>query len=158
MALLPHLAFTSIGTGLNTLELWLDLLCPYCARCTTNLSKFLVPSVLPGGRYHGKVRLLIRPYPHPWDPQGGYLALAAISFGKAFCTKGRDQFDSALWFKYFATIMERQNDFKEPHIGTMSTNQVVEKLRSMAGEVVQIHGPNASSDMKTDEVMVTMRR
>ena len=86
------------------------------------------------------------------------MAMAVIAFGKAFCTKGTDQFDTALWFKYFATVMERQNELKEPYVGTMSMHQVVEKLQLMAGEVVQRHGSNGSSDMKKDEVMDIMKR
>ncbi len=154
MALQPHLAFTSIGSGPNTLELWLDLCCPHCAKCTGNLASFLVPSVLPGGSYHGKLRILIRPYPQPWDPPGGWVAEATLAFGRALCSEA-NRFDSELWFKYFSVLMERQRDFKGCQVADMSANQIKEKLYGIAAEVVK-GGNGEKSGLSKEEVAKSM--
>jgi hypothetical protein len=146
MALQPHLRFTSLGEGPNTVEFWLDLLCPFSASCSNNIASFLVPAVLPGGKYHGKIRLLVRPYPQPWHPQGGYLAEVVLAFGKVFASD-----DSQLWFAYFNELMRSQSQFLDPAVRALTADQIKDRAYTVAGDVLTREkgwdGPKAGAQL-----------
>lgn len=141
-ALLPQLGFTSLGTGPQTLELYVDLVCPHCARFTSGaLTQSLIPSVSPGGKYEGVLRLIVRPYPQPWAPVGGWSIEALLAFGLGYCSnkdeEGKDGFDSELCYEYYTVLMERQSEFKDAQIKGMTMDEIKEKLYGIAREVLQ---------------------
>ncbi|OJJ45990.1 hypothetical protein ASPZODRAFT_167023 [Penicilliopsis zonata CBS 506.65] len=137
MAVPASVAYTALGEGPATAEFWLDLLCPFSQKCTALLHSYLVPAVLPGGKYHGKLRILIRPYPQPWHPQGGYSCLSLWSFGRAFCAPGNAYGgDARLWFEYYAAVAAKLDDFKDGQALGVTGHEYNKKLVDIGAEAV----------------------
>lgn len=134
MALLPNLAFTSLGEGPQTVEFWLDYTCPYSAKSCVSLETFLIPKIVQGGPWYGQVRFLIRPYIQPWHPIGGWITGAAMAFGHAFSTSGTEE-DGPLWFKAFAELFRRQKDFKGEEMWDTSIEGIQKLACEIAGGV-----------------------
>jgi hypothetical protein len=135
MACPAHLQFTVLGEGPTAVEFYLNLICPASKKALRSVSNVLVPEVLPGGRYHGKVRLVFRPSPYVWHPQGCYVAEHLLGFGRAFCSG--PTFNSRLWFNCLREFMERQREFFDHKVQDESPNSVKERLSIIAGEVLE---------------------
>jgi protein-disulfide isomerase len=70
MALQPSLRDQLIIGDQNaphTLEVWIDYVCPFCAKLfARGFPNGLLPLIKEGGKYHGKVKLLLRLQVQPW--------------------------------------------------------------------------------------------
>ncbi|GFZ48882.1 hypothetical protein JCM24511_06631 [Saitozyma sp. JCM 24511] len=144
MACPAHLQFTVLGEGPTAVELYLNLICPASKKALRSVSNALVPEVLPGGKYHGKVRLVFRPSPYVWHPQGCYVAEHLLGFGRAFCSG--PTFNSRLWFNCLREFMERQREFFDHKVQDESPNSVKERLSIIAGEVLEKAGVMTKED------------
>lgn len=140
MACPPHLQFTVLGEGPNTVEIYLGMICPASKKTLRSLSNAIVPEVIEGGKYFGKVKLLFRLSPHVWHPQGCYVAEHLLGFGKAFCVQPDGTYNSRLWFNAFRELMERQREFYDPYIEDESPRSIKERLSIIAGEIVEKAG------------------
>ncbi|BEI80706.1 hypothetical protein CcaverHIS002_0112350 [Cutaneotrichosporon cavernicola] len=66
MGLPTNLSFLRTGTGGQTLEVYLEPLCPFSYKMARSLEDNVLPHVKEGGKYHGKVELIIRVYAQPF--------------------------------------------------------------------------------------------
>lgn len=141
MALSPALAFTKIGHGPNTLELYLDLVCPFSRKITLALATTLIPTLLdPSTPLSQALTLLIRPYPQPWHASGTYTSEAAIAFGKlSYVTKEKEP-NTGLWWKFWVKLMEEQERFFDNPVKSKTPEAVRDELAQLAGEVLEKEG------------------
>ncbi|PWN48417.1 hypothetical protein IE53DRAFT_347543 [Violaceomyces palustris] len=85
MALPPSLRALSIGArdAPNTLEIFIDYLCPFSAKQVKGVNEFLLPLVQgQGSPYRGLVRIVLRPYPQPWHSSSTLLHESALAVAK----------------------------------------------------------------------------
>jgi protein-disulfide isomerase len=69
MALQPSLRplLTGNPDAPHLLEVYFDYLCPFSAKIFKNaLDPIIKPLITKGGKYEGKVRLIVRLQPQPW--------------------------------------------------------------------------------------------
>lgn len=67
MSLPQKIAFTRIGAAHSpsTLEVYIDPVCPFSRKITESIDKNVLPMITNGGKYDGKVNLVVRLYPQP---------------------------------------------------------------------------------------------
>ena len=85
MSLPPTLQALSIGArdATNTLELYLDYLCPFSAKIFLNFHEHIA-SMVSGNdaRYRGQLRVVIRPVPQPWHASSTWLHETALAVAR----------------------------------------------------------------------------
>ncbi|CAD6890535.1 unnamed protein product [Tilletia controversa] len=140
MALPRHLDALAMGksSAPNTLELWLDYLCPFSAKQLLGVEKHLFPLIFnDGAKYLDRVRLVIRPTPQPWHGSSTYLheaALASISLGTT-SEKIDDQDDNPFWLASIA-LMQNQTKFFDVPAKNKTAAQIRDELAAIVRAAV----------------------
>ena len=141
MALPPSLQALSIGPldAPNTLELFLDYLCPFSAKQLLGVERDLLPLILgEGSQFANKVRVVIRPYPQPWHSSSTLLHESALAVAKIAITDPKvtaDPARNAFWL-YSLELMKRQDAFFDGPARGKSPDQVRGELATLAIETV----------------------
>lgn len=67
MSVPQKFAFTRIGAAHSpsTLEVYIDPVCPFSRKITESIDRNILPMITNGGKYDGKVNLVVRLYPQP---------------------------------------------------------------------------------------------
>jgi len=126
MALQPALRFQHIAgsaTAPHTLDLFLDYVCPFSAKLAKAIDGVLKPLVSPGGKYDGKVKIIIRLQPQPWHASTTFTHEAALAVGRV---------DPSAFWKFSLALFERQTDYFDHESSTMTPLQIREKLVELA--------------------------
>ncbi|PWY99006.1 hypothetical protein BCV70DRAFT_201223 [Testicularia cyperi] len=141
MALPPTLQALSIGslTAPNTLELFLDYLCPFSAKQLRGVEESLLPLIIgSGAAYEDKVRVVIRPYPQPWHSSSTLLHESALAVAKISLTDPRvtaDPHKNAFWI-YSLELMRNQEKFFDGPARGKAPDQIRGELATLAIETV----------------------
>ncbi|KAF8530901.1 hypothetical protein JB92DRAFT_2803972 [Gautieria morchelliformis] len=131
MALQPSLRFLQVAgesSSPHTLEasasaLFLDYVCPFSAKIARSVEHHLKPMVGSGGKYDGKVRVIVRLHPQPWHGSSTYTHEAALAVGRV---------DPSAFWKYTLALFETQTDYFDRPASTMTPLQIREKLVELA--------------------------
>ncbi|KZO94859.1 hypothetical protein CALVIDRAFT_538640 [Calocera viscosa TUFC12733] len=130
MALLPSLSALQLGTPAapHALEFYIDYVCPFSAKLVHNA---LVPAILPliskGGKYEGKIRVILRLQPQPWHASSMLLHEAALAAARVAPEKFLDV--SVQFFKH-------QTEFFDIPASKLSPTQIRAALVSLTAEVI----------------------
>lgn len=141
MALPPSLQALSIGslTAPNTLELFVDYLCPFSAKQINGVHDYLLPLVVgDSAQYKDQVRIVVRPYPQPWHSSStllheSALAVAKIALTDPATTSKPDR--NAFWL-YSLELMKEQGRFFDGPARGKAPDQIRGELATLAIETV----------------------
>lgn len=138
MALPPSLKALCIGepSAPNTLELYLDYLCPFSAKQLKGVNSDLLPLILPSDSpFHNSVKIVIRPYPQPWHSSSTLLHESALAVANlAKLSKPEllvDPKTNAFWI-YSLALMQDQEAYFDGPARTKNADQIRAELASKA--------------------------
>jgi len=129
MALSPKFAGQAISSGAltpatNTIELYLDYVCPFSAKMWASLSTHIFPT-LPQ-KYPSKVRFILRQQIQPWHPSSTLVHEAGAAVLKLQPAK----------FVAFSTkLFERQKEYFDVNVVHEARNETYTRLAKLAAEV-----------------------
>jgi hypothetical protein len=103
------------------------MVCPFSRKIVRSLSAQVIPHVVPSGKLHGQLSLLIRPVVQGWHVTSTLTNEAVIAFGAAHPT---------LFWEYYAALMERQEEYFDIPAEGLSIREIRDKLAQLAGEVL----------------------
>ncbi|EPQ32176.1 uncharacterized protein PFL1_00373 [Pseudozyma flocculosa PF-1] len=141
MALPPSLQALSIGPleAPNTLELFVDYLCPFSAKQLHGVEQHLLPLVWgESSPYAGKVRIVVRPYPQPWHSSSTLLHESALAVAKIAITDPKvtaDPSRNAFWL-YSVELMKNQEKYFDGPARGKSPDQIRGELATLAIDTV----------------------
>eukprot|EP00039_Didymoeca_costata_P007194 m.97175 g.97175 ORF g.97175 m.97175 type:complete len:204 (-) comp13584_c0_seq2:1041-1652(-) len=120
--------YTCMGqeTAPVQLEVYLDYCCPFSAK----LYKTVFHEVLE--KANGKVAFTLRHQIQPWHPQSTYVHEAALAVKQL-------SGDGAFW-KYSTALFEKQVDFFDANVFSLSRDAVNDMLVKLAVEVCKVPG------------------
>ena len=141
MSLPPTLQALSIGArdATNTLELYLDYLCPFSAKIFLNFHEHIA-SMVSGNdaRYRGQLRVVIRPVPQPWHASSTWLhetALAVARLARSDEHMLEDPQTNAFW-QYSVALMRESERWNDANVRAKSADEVRAELTSLAVSVL----------------------
>ncbi|KAI5893607.1 thioredoxin-like protein [Schizophyllum commune] len=130
MALQPSLRPLIIAgqaTAPHTIDLFLDFVCPFCAKTAVTIDNVIIPLLSSGGKYEGKVKAIFRPHPQPWHASSTLTHEAALAVLKAYPDK---------FWKFSSALFAHQTEYFDVPTSTQTPVQTREKLANLAGEVI----------------------
>ncbi|OCF38885.1 hypothetical protein I317_07334 [Kwoniella heveanensis CBS 569] len=131
MALQPSLNFLRQGNGPNSLEIYLDALCPFSAKITRSLSENVLPLILKGGKYEGKLNLIARLYPQPFHYYAVFHTEALIVFGQLY---------PDLFWDYLTVIFDTQAEYFNQPSASLTPSEARDKLVHLAVDLLEKKG------------------
>lgn len=131
MGLPRSLAFLRLGTGPQVLEVYLDPLCPFSAKQARSLAANVIPLLHKGGKYHGHLSLVTRPYPQPFHYFAMFHTEAVLVFGYAH---------PDLFWSYLTAVFDTQTEYFNVPVSTMTPSACRDKLTEVALSVLEKHG------------------
>jgi len=127
MALQPSLSFQRLvgekGADLHTLEVFIDYVCPFSGRIAKSIETNLKPLIASGGKYAGKVQLIVRLHPQPWHASSTLTHEAALAVGRV---------DPAAFWPYSLLLLEKQAEYYDIPTSTQTPAQIRASLASLA--------------------------
>ncbi|WFD21959.1 hypothetical protein MEQU1_000619 [Malassezia equina] len=141
MALPPALQALSIGApdALNTLELYVDYLCPFSAKQLLNFDRDAVPLLIGDeAPFTGQVRVVVRPVPQPWHASSTYLhetALAIARLAPSDRTLLANPSTNPFW-QFSQVLMRESERWYEAPVRGKSGDQVRAELATLAVQVL----------------------
>jgi len=134
MALQPSLN-PSIITGTkdspHTLEVFLDYVCPFSAKISRTIDTVLKPLFDKGGKYYGKVKLIVRQQVQPWHASSTFTHEAALAVIRA---------SPEHYWPFSRKLFDEQEEFFDIPSSTLTPLQIREKLAVIASSVIQDEG------------------
>jgi protein-disulfide isomerase len=111
----------------NTIELYLDYVCPFSAKMWTTLNNGeILKKVQNDKKYAGKVRFILRQQIQPWHPSSTLVHEAAIAVMQIQPNKFID----------FSTLLfNRQKEYFDVNVVNETRNQTYKRLSDLAGEI-----------------------
>ncbi|KAK7053957.1 disulfide bond formation protein D [Favolaschia claudopus] len=113
----------------HTLDIFLDYVCPFSAKLSLAIDNVLVPLLGPGGRYHGKVKVIFRPQVQPWHSSSTLVHEAGLAVPRVA--------PESFW-PFSLALFKRQGEYFDIPTSTLTPLQIREKLVALAGEVIAV--------------------
>ncbi|KAI5477037.1 thioredoxin-like fold domain protein [Pseudohyphozyma bogoriensis] len=144
MALAPQFATHRIGSpqALHTLELYLDLICPFSAKLLTGLREHgkVIPLIESSPDVASSLQLVIRQVPQPWHASSTIVHEAALAVSKSVAEPGDVKSYGkpeviSLFQKFFFKLMDEQKSFYDEPTSAETPNQTRERLAVLAESV-----------------------
>ncbi|GAA5965495.1 hypothetical protein JCM3765_003306 [Sporobolomyces pararoseus] len=116
----PAFATHRIGSpsAAHTLELFLDLVCPFSKKQLTGVRKYLIPLIENDEEVRQNLSIVIAQVPQPWHASSTLVHEAALGISKTLVEGGKsfsDQDAVKGWQKFFFELMDKQEEyFDEP--------------------------------------------
>ncbi|THH30471.1 hypothetical protein EUX98_g3718 [Antrodiella citrinella] len=120
----------------HTLDIFMDFICPYSAKMGTAIETVLKPAFAPGGKFGGKVKVILRQQLQPWHGSGLFLHEAALAVARVA--------PDHLW-AYCLLLWKHQLEYMDEEASVLTPLQVREKLIGLAAEVI---GKEKASEVK----------
>ncbi|KAF8549698.1 hypothetical protein OG21DRAFT_560920 [Imleria badia] len=115
----------------HTLDVFLDYVCPFSAKISRTIDSVLKPWFDKGGKYYGKVKLIVRLQVQPWHASSTLTHEAALAVVRA----SPDNF----WV-FSRKLFDEQENFFDIPSSTLTPLQIREKLVDIADSVIQDKG------------------
>jgi len=118
-----------------------DYLCPFSAKIILNaVDPVIKPLVTSGGKYEGKVKLILRLTPQPWHGSAMLLHEAALAVARVAPES---------FYQYTLVLMKKQTDFFDIPASKLTPLQIRAKLVSLASEVIGQEKAEVMADLLT---------
>ncbi|BGP36312.1 hypothetical protein JCM10450v2_000208 [Rhodotorula kratochvilovae] len=137
MALAPQFATHRIAgtaSAAHTLELFLDIICPFSKKQLTGVREHLLP-LIDNGPLKEHLTVVIRQVPQSWHSSSTLVHEAALGASKALVDAGKSYQDvdvQQAWSKYFYTLIDGQEAFYDEPCAAETPNQTRERLADFA--------------------------
>ncbi|GAA5922673.1 uncharacterized protein JCM15063_003385 [Sporobolomyces koalae] len=119
--LAPQFATHRIGspTAAHTLEVFLDLVCPFSKKQLVGIRQHLIPLIEGDDRVRDNLNIVIAQVPQPWHASSTLVHEAALGVSKTLAESRSNSFaDKQVvenWQKFFFELMDKQEEyFDEP--------------------------------------------
>jgi len=146
MALQPSLSFQRLvgekGADVHTLEIFVDFVCPFSGKIAKSIENNLKPLISQGGKYVGKVQLIVRLHPQPWHASSTFTHEAALAVGRV---------DPAAFWPFSLALFEKQGDYYDGPTSTLTPLQIRASLIALASQFLSGH------KMKELEELLTIK-
>ncbi|WRT65112.1 uncharacterized protein IL334_002054 [Kwoniella shivajii] len=139
MSLPLSLSFLRQGTGGQTLDVYLDPLCPFSGKVTRSITTNVLPLITKGGKYEGKLTVVPRIYPQPFHYYSTFHTEALIVFGKLY---------PDLFWDYLLAIYDTQEQYFNQPSASMTPSETRDKLVLLATDLVEKKGKIAGPKSK----------
>ncbi|GAA6051918.1 hypothetical protein JCM3770_006575 [Rhodotorula araucariae] len=140
MALAPQFATHRIAgspSAAHTLELFLDIICPFSKKQLTGVREHLLP-LIEKGPLADHLTVIIRQVPQSWHSSSTLVHEAALGASKALVDAGKTYEDpdvQQVWAKYFYKLIDGQEAFYDEPCARETPNQTRERLADIAASV-----------------------
>jgi len=138
MALQPSLRpliVAGIPDAPHTLDIFLDYVCPFSAKMSLAIDSVLKPLFAQGGKYDGKVKVIVRLQVQPWHASSTFTHEAALAVVRA---------SPENFWPFSLLLMKRQAEFYDIPSSTLTPIQIREKLAQIAEQFL----PNKINEFK----------
>ncbi|PFH50135.1 hypothetical protein AMATHDRAFT_4219 [Amanita thiersii Skay4041] len=130
MALAPSLRPLNIAgryDSPHTLDIFLDYVCPFSAKMAKTIDSVLVPLLSRGGKYDGKVKIIVRPQVQPWHASSTLTHEAGLAVLRV---------SPENYWKFSVMLFEAQEEYFDIPTSTLSPVQVREKLAKLVAKIL----------------------
>ncbi|WOO77885.1 uncharacterized protein LOC62_01G001440 [Vanrija pseudolonga] len=148
MGLPRSLAFLRTGTGGQSLEVFIDPLCPPSRNITRSLAANVVPHITKGGKYEGKLQLITRIYPQPFHYLSAYPSEALLVFG---------QEHPDLFWDYLLATYDIQENFFNRLVLDKTPREVTAAYVDVAVQVIQKAGKLGAESVEVAKEALTSK-
>ncbi|KAN0096996.1 hypothetical protein V8E55_001442 [Tylopilus felleus] len=131
MALQPSLSPLIVAGARDaphTLEVFLDYVCPYSAKLSRTIDSVLKPLFDQGGKYYGKVKLIVRLQVQPWHGASTFIHEAALAVVRA---------SPPHFWAFSRRLFDQQEEFYDIPSSFLTPLQIREKLAGIARDVIK---------------------
>ncbi|GAA6009007.1 DsbA family protein [Rhodotorula paludigena] len=141
MALAPQFATHRIAgtaSASHTLELFLDLICPFSKKQLDGVREHVVP-LIEKGPLEQHLSVIVRQVPQPWHASSTLVHEAALGVSKTLVDAGASFSDVEVHDKFkqfFYRLMDGQEAYYDEPTATETPNQTRARLADLANEVV----------------------
>ncbi|KIO12346.1 hypothetical protein M404DRAFT_124552 [Pisolithus tinctorius Marx 270] len=111
----------------HTLDIFLDYVCPFSAKMARTIHTVLKPLVESGGKYDGKVKIIMRLQVQPWHATSTYTHEAGLAVLRV--APGH-------FWKFSRVLFDRQEEFFDIPVSNLTPLQIREKLAEVAASVI----------------------
>ncbi|TFK43888.1 thioredoxin-like protein [Crucibulum laeve] len=111
----------------NTLDIFLDFVCPYSAKMARTIDTLVKPKFSPGGEYDGKVKLLFRLQVQPWHSASTLTHEAALAVARV---------SPENFWKFSLALFEHQDEYFDIPTSHLTPLQIREKLAKLAATII----------------------
>ncbi|KAF8433030.1 hypothetical protein L210DRAFT_3650100 [Boletus edulis BED1] len=115
----------------HTLDVFLDYVCPYSAKLSRTVDTVLKPRFDKGGKYYGKVKLIVRLQVQPWHASSTFTHEAGLAVVRA---------SPKHYWAFSRKLFDEQENFYDIPCSTLTPLQIREKLADIAESVIQDKG------------------
>ncbi|KAJ7094357.1 hypothetical protein C8R44DRAFT_814276 [Mycena epipterygia] len=122
----------------HTLDIFLDYVCPFSAKMSLAIDSVLVPLLGPGGKYHGKVKVIFRPQVQPWHASSTLVHEAGLAVARAS--------PESFW-PFSLALFKHQGEYFDIPSSTLTPLQIRAKLAALAGEVLPANAGASFADL-----------
>ncbi|KAJ7181602.1 hypothetical protein C8R43DRAFT_969623 [Mycena crocata] len=122
----------------HTLDIFLDYVCPFSAKLSFAIDSVLIPLLGPGGKYHGKVKVIFRPQVQPWHASSTLVHEAGLAVARA---------SPDFFWPFSVALFKRQGEYFDIPTSTLTPLQVRENLAALAAEVIPADATGKFADL-----------
>ncbi|KIJ69748.1 hypothetical protein HYDPIDRAFT_78645 [Hydnomerulius pinastri MD-312] len=111
----------------HTLDIFLDYVCPFSAKMSLAINDVLKPLIDEGGKYYGKVKVIMRLQVQPWHGASTFTHEAGLAVARV---------SPENFWSFSLALFKKQGDFFDIPVSTMTPLQIREKLAELAAGVI----------------------
>ncbi|ETW84097.1 hypothetical protein HETIRDRAFT_439015 [Heterobasidion irregulare TC 32-1] len=111
----------------HTLDIFLDYVCPFSAKLSLAIDSVLKPLLDAGGKYDGKVKVIIRPQVQPWHASSTFTHEAGLAIARVAPEN---------FWQFSLLLFKQQEDYFDIPTSTLTPLQIREKLAALAAQVI----------------------
>ncbi|TDL29379.1 hypothetical protein BD410DRAFT_779779 [Rickenella mellea] len=120
----------------HTLDFFLDYVCPYSAKTVITIENVLKPFFADGGKYGGKVKVIVRLHVQPWHASSIFTHETALAVARV---------SPQNFWPYTLALFKRQTEFYDIPASNLTPVQIREKLADIAEPLI---GADKVADVK----------
>ncbi|GAA5845910.1 hypothetical protein JCM5353_008420 [Sporobolomyces roseus] len=139
----PQFATHRIGSpsASHTIELFLDLVCPFSKKQLTGVRKTLIPLIENNEEVRKNLSIVIAQIPQPWHASSTLVHEAALGVSKTLVDQGKSYSDQDVveqWQKYFFELMDKQEEYFDEPTADEAPSATRDRLAYLAYKTIGI--------------------